>query len=468
MNCPYCGSQLTMKKKNRCERCGEDVAVFKKIYRIANRYYNMGLDRAKVRDLSGAVAALKNCLKLDKTHVDARNLLGLVYYEMGETVQALSEWVISKNFQDTDNIAESYIKELQDNPAKLEEANQAVRRYNGALQAARQGSDDLAIIQLKKAIQLNGRHIHSLQLLGLLYINNGDLDKAKKCLTRALKIDVSNTTTLSYLEEIRRLRMADSKEQTEGQGEGGNGAVAIQDRDVITPLHTYVEQKPNIMIWVNLVIGVLIGVAFFWLVFTPGIRKKAVADNQSQVISLNEQLVEKDAEVDSLKKEVASLEQDIKEMSYQLNLGEDEIPPSSETILTSYENLILANSYYLNEQMTEAADALLSVVYTDLTTESSISLYEKLVGQLFTSQSHEVYLQGHELYTAGDYEGAIVLFDKAMQMDLDNVDAIYFMGRALQRLGDKDSAKLWYQRLVEDYPGSPRAEEAATRLSELE
>lgn len=467
MNCPYCGSRLTMKKKNRCERCGEDVAVFKKIFRMANRYYNMGLERAKVRDLSGAVAALKNCLKLDKMHIDARNLLGLVYYEMGETVQALSEWVISKNFQEADNPAENYIKEVQDNPAKLEEANQASRRYNGALQAARQGSDDLAIIQLKKAIQLNPRHIRSLQLLGLLYINNGDLDRAKKCLARAARIDVSNTTTLSYLEEIRRQRMTDGKEQGEGQREENRGPVAIKDRDVITPIHTYAEQKPNIMIWINLVLGVIIGVAFFWLLFSPGIRKKAVADNQAQVISLNEQLVEKDAEMESLKKEVASLEQDMKEMSYHLNQESME-GPITDTARGSYESLIQAVTYYMNDQLPEAAEALLGVIPSDLTTDTSVALFEKLTGQLYTGQSQQVYQQGHDMYTSGDYEAAMELFDKALQMDQDNVDAIYFMGRSLQRLGNNDSAKLWYSRLVEDYAGTPRAEEAAERLAEIE
>ena len=56
MNCPYCGSRLSI--RDRCDRCGEDMTIFKKVYRIANQYYNIGVRKAQVRDLSGAVMAL--------------------------------------------------------------------------------------------------------------------------------------------------------------------------------------------------------------------------------------------------------------------------------------------------------------------------------------------------------------------------------------------------------------------------
>ena len=65
----------------------------------SNAYYNQALSRAGVRDLSGAVESLKKSLRFNKKNIQARNLLGLVYFEMGETVSALSEWVISKNFK---------------------------------------------------------------------------------------------------------------------------------------------------------------------------------------------------------------------------------------------------------------------------------------------------------------------------------------------------------------------------------
>ena len=56
---------------------------------IANCYYNLGLERARLRDLSGAAELLKKSLTFDKYQKDARNLLGLIFFECGETADAL-------------------------------------------------------------------------------------------------------------------------------------------------------------------------------------------------------------------------------------------------------------------------------------------------------------------------------------------------------------------------------------------
>ena len=61
-----------------------------KIQYAANSYYNRGLEMAKERNLSGAARFLKRALQFNKYHTDARNLLGLIFYEMGETSDALT------------------------------------------------------------------------------------------------------------------------------------------------------------------------------------------------------------------------------------------------------------------------------------------------------------------------------------------------------------------------------------------
>ena len=97
MNCPKCGHEISRRRK-RCEVCGQDISVYERLVCISNAYYNKGLERARVRDLSGAINMLKKSLEINKENTNARNLLGLVYFEMGEVVAALSEWVISQNF----------------------------------------------------------------------------------------------------------------------------------------------------------------------------------------------------------------------------------------------------------------------------------------------------------------------------------------------------------------------------------
>ena len=93
MKCIYCNSNLAA--IDYCPGCGADITLLKRIGRISNLLYNRALEKATVRDLSGAIGLLKRSLKFNKENIDARNLLGLCYYETGEVVLALCEWVIN-------------------------------------------------------------------------------------------------------------------------------------------------------------------------------------------------------------------------------------------------------------------------------------------------------------------------------------------------------------------------------------
>ena len=140
MNCPNCGTPL--ENTYRCPQCQHEDGTLKRIIRASNYHYNQGLYKAKVRDLSGAVTSLKMSLKYNKRNTNARNLLGLVYFQMGETVEALGEWVISMHFQSKGNIARNYITKVQENQSQLAEINRTIQNYNHALAYARSGKTD--------------------------------------------------------------------------------------------------------------------------------------------------------------------------------------------------------------------------------------------------------------------------------------------------------------------------------------
>ena len=126
MKCNVCGAALT--DSNFCNNCGADVKIYKKLISTSNALYNRGLEKAQVRDLSGARDDLKNSLKVYKRNIPARNLLGLVYFEMGDIVAALSEWIVSKNYQPEENVADGYIEAVQKNVSKLDAYNIALKK----------------------------------------------------------------------------------------------------------------------------------------------------------------------------------------------------------------------------------------------------------------------------------------------------------------------------------------------------
>ena len=159
MNCMNCGAFLTDRDLDYCPHCGCNVLIQKKADYLSRQYYNLGLEKASVRDLSGAISCLKQSLIYSKYNIQARNLLGLVYFETGEVVAALSEWVISKNLQPSRNLASEYINKLQANSNKLEVINETIRKYNEALNLCREGHEDMAAIRLKKILSQNPKLI---------------------------------------------------------------------------------------------------------------------------------------------------------------------------------------------------------------------------------------------------------------------------------------------------------------------
>ncbi len=99
--CPKCARPLDA--DHYCDHCQLSVSVYKKIKDSSKVLYNQGLQKAKVRDLSASIDLLSRSVRLNKNNTDARNLLGLIYFEIGETVSALQQWVVSKNLKAKNN-----------------------------------------------------------------------------------------------------------------------------------------------------------------------------------------------------------------------------------------------------------------------------------------------------------------------------------------------------------------------------
>ena len=270
MRCYNCGCQLS--EKDFCTGCGADVALYKRIMYTSNFFYNEGLEKANVRDLSGAVTSLRQSLKFNKNNVQARNLLGLVYYEMGEVVKGLSEWVISKNLRSKKNIADDYIDMIQQNPSRLDTINQTIKKYNLALGYCQQDSLDLAVIQLKKVLSLNPKYVRAHQLLALLYMKAEEWEKAGKELDKCSRIDTGNTTTRRYRKEVdKMLEKADSAKAkgTTRKKKIAEDTIKYQsgNETIIQPINH--RDSKGVSVALNIGIGIIIGVAAACFLILP-------------------------------------------------------------------------------------------------------------------------------------------------------------------------------------------------------
>ena len=303
MKCYNCGATLT--QHDFCTACKSDVKQYKRILEAANRKYNEGLEKAQVRDLSGAVVSLKQCLKLNKEHVDARNLLGLVYFEMGEVVAALAEWIISKNLQPEKNLAEDYIQQLQNNQSKLDTYNQAIHKYNKALDLCLQGSDDLAIIQLKKIVTLNAKFIKAQLLLALIYMSKEEWDKAYPLLKKVTQVDCGNTQAQNYLREIAQFR--NGQKQNRGKKDQDSVVRYERDNEVIIQPAQVIEPSTSKSTLVGFVVGFLLGAAILFFLVLPGRIESVRTELENTIRSANEMKEAQSATIASLESQVEAL-----------------------------------------------------------------------------------------------------------------------------------------------------------------
>ena len=460
MICYNCGCRLS--EKDFCTSCGADVGLYKKIMYTANRFYNDGLDKAGVRDLSGAILSLKQCLRLNKNHIEARNLLGLVYFERGEVVAALSEWVISKNIRSEKNIADDYIDMVQNNPGRLEAFNQTIKKYNLALNYCHQDSRDLAIIQLKKIISMNSHFIQARQLLALLYINNQEWEKAKKELDKALRIDTNNTTTLRYLKEVHEM-MPSEEEKIKRKKE----AIVYQSGNdtVIQPVTK--KEMVGFQTLLNILIGVIIGVGISYYLVVPSKVQQVQNDSDKKYQLVSEQLDAKTVEVS----ELTALLEEIKEENNALssNLSSAQ---GNNIAIEANSNLIEAAIIYINKTGDEMAIAdaleLIDLTYAEEeATESFKSLYSTLRTSVADVVAKTSYSTGYEAFRGEDYKAAIKDFERAFSYDPSNGEALFNLGNAYNKSGNTKMAIEIYEQVMELFPDTDKARKSENYIKEI-
>jgi tetratricopeptide (TPR) repeat protein len=420
--------------------------IYNRIIRASNAWYNDGLAKAGVRNLSGAIESLKVSLRFNKMNTNARNLLGLVYFEMGEVVEALTEWVISKNYQPKDNIASKYLDEIQSNRGRLESINQTIKKYNQALSYCRQNSRDLAIIQLKKVLSLNPKLVSGHQLLALLYMQEGKYELAKKSLRNAGRIDTNNTVTMRYLKEVN-LALRDN---TTGKKTKNEEQISYQSGNETIIQPKYLKETSVFGTVVNMIIGLAIGVAITWFLVVPGMRR----DIQNQA---REDVLEANNTISSKSQTISDLEAQIEDLNAQITAAKSD-GEEVENKLASYDKLLEAYKAYLEKDMDAASGALEKVNTDDLSTVAK-SIFETITAGVDEESIAALYEEGYTAYTQNDFTTAVEDLQKVVDADesYDAGNALFYLAQAYRKGGDLDTALVLYQKFVEQYPGTERA-----------
>ncbi len=427
----------------------------------SNYWYNDGLRRAGIRDLTGAIASLRRSLQYNRANIAARNLLGLAYYGRGDVVEALVEWILSKNYQNEDNIANDYIEEVQKVPGELEDINEAVRRYNQSLTYARENGEDMAIIQLKKAVELHPTFVKAHQLLALLYLQTEQYSSARSEIRAAQRLDTTDPVTLKYMHELdqirksRPVRIQDPEKQKEQ-----TVTYNLGNETIIQPAPTGVKENSNLRTVLNIGIGVVVGVAVMWFLILPAVISSRQADINDQTLAFSERIATEEAQISALRTE-------LDEYRTTADDGEDNSPVTVEETQEAYEALMMAQQGYDNDTLsqTDLAELLLSINPNALS-ESARADYTAMTADVYPDVCTSYYEAAQESLEYEQYEDAQIYIERVLQMDetYDYGGAYLIMAQCLEAQGEQDEANAYYRKVTEDYAGGPAAIQAQNAL----
>lgn len=467
MICYNCGAKLD--EKDICPFCGADVSIHKKLSALSNRYYNDALEKASVRDLSGAIECLRQSLKLNKHNVKSRNLLGLVYYECGEIVLALGEWVISKNIKPEKNVADRYISDLQNNPGRLDNLNQTAKKFNIALKYCNGGNYDMAVIQLKKVLIMNPNFIRAHQLLSLLYINREDYSKAEKELQRCMKIDNGNTLTKRYLHEAQEMQVPTEDEARHISRIGASKENIITyksgNETIIRPVDNF-KPKGSVSA-ISIAVGAVLGLMVACFMILPARVAAVNSANTARITSISEESDAKSAKILEYETQIS----DLKTQSDSLQSEIDDYEGKEGTVDTMNYLMAAVNTYLTDPSDVESIAADMEHIDISGMGSSATSdfkqLYDTFTATVGTKLANLYYSQGYSQYKNKDYENAITNLSLAYQYDSTNGDALFYLGNCYYQSGDTDNAKKTYDKVIKEFPNTRKATDSETKIAEI-
>ena len=421
----------------------------RKNQQIANSFYNLGLEKAKIRDLSGAAECLKKSLRFNKYQIDARNLLGLIYYENGEVADALIQWVISMNVQPEGNLADEYLEEIQRKPGQLEIESQNVKSFNQALWHAQNGSDDLAILQLARVVEARPHFVKAHLLLALLYMRREDYNKAGRSLYKILQIDTCNPKALYYMSIVKKnTGRADAEKRRMIKAFSHR---KMQDDDVIMPA-TY-KENTGVATVIHIIAGLVLGMLAFYFLMMPARERDLNRRRDEELTSYIQMLNSANQENETLQAEYDTLEAQAQEVQTRL----DELTTGNTSIMAQYQTLIQILQNYRTGDLVTAATTFAQSSFDLIEDEGIQAIVENVRQDMATYVYQMLVEKGPPQWNAGHQDTAMTYFQASLAIQPANPEAMYYVARLYQDAGDMENANAMFDRVVNEYPDSEYA-----------
>jgi tetratricopeptide (TPR) repeat protein len=342
--------------------------------------------------------------------------------------------------------------------------------YNKALENFRLKSEDIAIIELRKAISLNPDFYEAINLLGVFYIYTKEYKKAEETLKKVISAERNSIRAMEYLKVINPDYSPLIEKQGKAKSNKKKGNIVKKEKETRKKAESFSKplkgsfgvEKSDGQDIIKIAVGFILGALLMLLIIKVGFSDKAVdtsndvGEVQDDVYAIKEKYeVKLRDQNDKYRDIVSKLEEANDKVSYYINIPK----------LLEIENLILQKDYQV------AADKLISlknVEFKGIEKEK----YDKLLDDTMTNASWNVFSQGRSMLEAKKYQEALDNFNKAALYSEDDWQYasinLYYMGYCYKELNNYTMAMQIFDEVIEKYPASVYAGYSKSRKNEME
>ena len=435
----------------------------RRLEQISNGYYNLGLSLAKERNLSSALNALSISLGLNKKNTDARNLYGLIQFEMGEETKALISWVISININPINNPAQNYLQKLRNKSAYLEKSQDAISKYNKAISQIKTVNYDMARITLKQAVDIRPHFVKAMLALALLDIREGKSSEAKKLLDNVLSIDRFNTKAITYLEEMKPLTEKNArKEKLSVIGSPVKKEKPVENVNNGMPVTEIYKNYSGMFTAINVGIGLIVGACAMVFLYMPTMKVALNNAHNKEIVEISQQLNDVNLSIETLKSENEGLNEQVNKLTEVNNTSTENMNYK----LLQYVYFLGLIKEYNTKNYTRAAEIFSNLdvgQLTDVDNGLGISVtgtFAEMAPKMRDEGPKLLLKVADGLNRAGDFAGAIGYYDAALRISPDYVEAKYKKALAYKTMGDVDTANNLFTEIITNYPDDRFANES--------
>ena len=435
----------------------------RRLEQISNGYYNLGLSLAKERNLSSALNALSISLGLNKKNTDARNLYGLIQFEMGEETKALISWVISININPINNPAQNYLQKLRNKSAYLEKSQDAISKYNKAISQIKTVNYDMARITLKQAVDIRPHFVKAMLALALLDIREGKSSEAKKLLENVLAIDRFNTRAITYLEEMKPLTEKNSRKvKLSVIGSPVKKEKPVENVNNGMPVTEIYKNYSGMFTAINVGIGLIVGACAMVFLYMPTMKVALNNAHNKEIVEISQQLNDVNLSIETLKSENEGLNEQVNKLTEVNNTSTENMNYK----LLQYVYFLGLIKEYNTKNYTRAAEIFSNLdvgQLTDVDNGLGISVtgtFAEMAPKMRDEGPKLLLKVADGLNRSGDFAGAIGYYDAALRISPDYVEAKYKKALAYKTMGDVDTANNLFTEIITNYPDDRFANES--------